>query len=206
MPSLRDLLPRSLDRMTHLQRCAARPHPTAARLMTLAACDTLAPPRGRRNPPDFPPPRATRGIKRPLQHVAPPAGVDTSAAVAVLAGSGIGIVNLASKTLPKLAYQSYKKDGRQVYAAILGGRQYAFLAASAGDPSGGAFIYDMTQALTFDNCAEAVPATGETVKCPGVYKGRLRSQISVSYIAGIDNYVVLASVTSGGFDVLERAH
>src|SRR5437588_29942 len=49
---------------------------------------------------DFPVPPTNPEIKLPLQHVSAPAGVDTSAAVAVLAGSGIGIVNLASKTLP----------------------------------------------------------------------------------------------------------
>lgn len=155
---------------------------------------------------DFPVTPTNPEIKLPLQYVSAPAGVDTSAAVAVLAGSGLGIVNLASKTLPKLAYQSYKKDGRQVYTATLGGRQYAFLAASAGDPSGGAFIYDMTQALTFDHCAEAVPATGESVKCPGVYQGRLGSQLAVYYIAGIDNYVVLSSGTSGGFEIWDVTH
>jgi PKD repeat protein len=140
-------------------------------------------------------------IKLPLQSVSAPAGVDTVAALAVLAGSGIGIVNLADKTLPKLAYQSYKKDGRQVYTATLAGRQYAFLAASAGDPSGGLFVYDMTQALSFDHCAEAVPATNESVKCPGVYKGRIGSQLAPSYVAGVDNYLALSSGASGGLEI-----
>jgi PKD repeat protein len=150
---------------------------------------------------DFPFAPDNPEIKLPLQHVAAPAGVDTAAAVAGVAGVGIGIVNLSDKTLPKLAYQSYKKDGQQVYAATLSGRQYAFLATSTADPTGGVFLYDMTQAMQYDHCAEGVPATGESVHCPGVYLGRLGSQPTVYYIAGVDNYVVLSMGSSRGFEI-----
>jgi len=150
---------------------------------------------------DFPVAPNNPEIKWPLQHVAAPDGIDTVAALAVQAGSGIAIVNLADKTLPKLAYQSYKKDGQQVYAASVSGRQYAFLATSSADPTGGVFIYDMTQALLYDHCAEAVPANGETVKCPGVYLGRLGSRGTVYSVAGVDNYVVLSSGSGYGFEI-----
>ncbi len=150
---------------------------------------------------DFPAQPDNPEIKLPLQHVSAPAGVDTVAAVAGVAGVGIGIVNLSDKTLPKLAYQSYKKDGQQVYTATLGGRQYAFLATSTADPTGGVFLYDMTAALQYDHCAEAVPATGETVHCPGVYLGRLGTQATVYYVAGVDNYVVLSMGSGHGFEI-----
>ncbi len=150
---------------------------------------------------DFPAQPDNPEIKLPLQYVAMPDGVDSVAAVAGLAGLGIGIVNLADKTLPKLAYQNFRKDGQQVYAATLGGRQYAFLATSTGDPSGGLFMYDMTRALQFDRCAEAVPGTGALVNCPGVYLGRLGSRGTVYYVAGVDNYVVLSSGTGRGFEI-----
>jgi PKD repeat protein len=151
---------------------------------------------------DFPVGPANPEIKLPLQQVAVPSGVDTVAALAGLSGVGIGIVNLSDKTLPKLAYQSYKKDGQQVYAATLGGgRQYAFLASPSADPAGGLFIYDMTAALQYDHCAEAVPATGETVNCPGVYLGRLGGRQTASYVAGVDNFVALSFGAGGGFEI-----
>jgi chitodextrinase len=150
---------------------------------------------------DFPVGPANPEIKLPLQQVAVPAGVDSVAALAGLSGVGIGIVNLSNKTLPKLAYQSYKKEGRQVYAATLGGRQYAFLASPSADPAGGLFIYDMTAALQYDHCAEALPATGEVVHCPGVYLGRLGGRQDVSYVAGVDNFVALSSGATGGVEI-----
>jgi len=152
---------------------------------------------------DFPVGPANPEIKLPLQQVAAPSGVDTVAALAGLSGVGIGIVNLSNKTLPKLAYQSYKKEGQQVYAATLGGRQYAFLASPSADPAGGLFLYDMTAALQFDHCAEAVPATNETVHCPGVYLGRFGDRQSVSYVGGVDNFVALSSGSTGGFEVFD---
>ena len=150
---------------------------------------------------DFPVSASNPEIKLPMQHVATPDGIDTVAAVAGQSGLGIGIVNLANKTLPKVAYQSYLKEGQQVYAATLSGRQYAFLAASSGSPSGGLYIYDMTKALTYDHCAEAVPATGATVQCPGVYLGRLGTRTGVSYVGGVGNYLVLSSGAGSGFEI-----
>jgi len=150
---------------------------------------------------DFPVGPVNPEIKLPLQQVAAPSGVDSVAALAGLSGVGIGIVNLSNKTLPKLAYQSYKKEGQQVYAATLGGRQYAFLASPSADPAGGLFLYDMTAALQYDHCAEAVPATNEVVHCPGVYLGRFGTRQDVGYVGGVDNFVALSSGSSGGFEI-----
>jgi PKD repeat protein len=146
---------------------------------------------------DFPVQPSNPEIKLPLQHVAAPAGVDSVAAMAGVSGVGVAIFNLANKTLPKLAYQSYLKDSQQVYAATLNGRQYAF----ATTPAYGLLIYDMTQALQFDHCAEGVPAAGETVNCHGVFLGSLGSRTTVYYVAGADNYVVLSSGSSRGFEI-----
>ncbi|HXO20675.1 MAG TPA: PKD domain-containing protein [Thermoanaerobaculia bacterium] len=145
-------------------------------------------------------------VKWPLQSVDAPAGIDNVAALAAEAGVGIAVVNLIDKTMPKLAYQSYKKDGEQVYTAALGGREYAFLAASGGDPNGGLFIYDMTTAMSFDHCAEAVPATGEIVHCPGVYQGRLGTRIAALYVSGVDHFVVLSSGSARGFEIWDVAN
>src|SRR5436305_4195439 len=137
-----------------------------------------------------------------------PAGVDDEVAVAGYGGTGLAIVDIADKEHPKVLYQSYKKDGEQVYAATLGGRRYAFLAAES---PGGLFVFDMTQAKLYDRCSEATPAPGEATQCPGVFLGQIGSRSSASYVAGVDQYVVVSSGGSagGGFeiwDVSDPAH
>jgi hypothetical protein len=134
--------------------------------------------------------------KWPLQDVSAPAGVDTIATLAGHAGIGIAIVDLADKTAPRLLYQNYKKNGEQVYATTLGNTQYAFLAASGGDP-GGVFIYNLTQARQYAGCFESVPAIGDPVNCPGVYMGRIGNRVSVSYLHGVDNFIAFASGGAG---------
>jgi PKD repeat protein len=150
---------------------------------------------------DFPVQPDNPEIKLPLQHVSAPAGIDTVAAVAGVAGVGLGVIDLTDKTLPRLAYQSYSKEGQQVYSAMLNGRQYAFLAAVSGASTGGLYVYDLTQALQYDHCAEAAPAAGASVNCPGVYLGRLGSAQTVYYVAGVDSYVVLSKGSSQGFEI-----
>jgi PKD repeat protein len=150
---------------------------------------------------DFPVLPDNPEIKLPLVSVSAPAGVDTVAAVAVGAGVGLGVIDLSDKTLPRLAYQSYSKEGQQVYAATLNGRQYAFLATSTAAGPGGVFIYDLTQAVQYDHCTEAVPISGASVNCPGVYLGRLGSQQIAYYVAGVGSYVVLSEGSSGGFEI-----
>ena len=139
--------------------------------------------------------------KWPLQDVDAPAGVDDEVAIVGTSGIGIAIVDTADKSSPKILYQSYKKDGNQVYAATLGGRRYAFLAAPIADPTGGLFAYDMTQAKLYNQCFEAVPATGEAIQCPGVYLGRIGSKTSASFVDGIDQFVVAGYGAQRGFDI-----
>ncbi len=150
---------------------------------------------------DFPVQPDNPEIKLPLQHVSAPAGIDTVAALAGVAGVGLGVVDLSDKALPRLAYQSYEKEGQQVYSASLNGRQYAFLAATTGASASGVYVYDLTRALQYDHCAEAAPASGAAVNCPGVYLGRLGSQQIAYYVGGAGNYVVLSMGSSQGFEV-----
>jgi len=139
--------------------------------------------------------------KWPLQDLAMPAGVDTIAALAGHAGIGLALVDLTDKTQPHFLYQSYKKNGEGVYAMTIGGTQYAFLAASGGNPGGGLFAYNMTQARQVPGCSESAPSPGDPVSCPGVYVGQIGNRVSVSYVHGVDNFVVLASGAGSGFEI-----
>src|SRR5262249_31137843 len=114
--------------------------------------------------------------KWPIQSVDAPSGIDTIAALAGEAGLGLVAVDLTDKTKPKVLFQSFLLDGEQVYAATLGGRQYAFLAASSGNPAGGVFAYDLTAARAFSSsaCTEHYPSQNpsDTPQCQGVFKGK----------------------------------
>jgi len=140
-------------------------------------------------------------VKWPLQDVDAPAGVDDEVALAGLSGIGLVLVDVADKENPKILYQSYLKDGNQVYAATLGGRRYAFLAAVSGSHPGGLLAFDMTQAKLYDRCSEATPTPGETTQCPGVFLGPIGSRQSLSYVDGVDRFVVASSGSSGTFDL-----
>ena len=144
-------------------------------------------------------------IKLPFQDVDAPAGEDDVAALAGLAGVGLVVADLSDKEEPTVHYQSHRKEGREVYAASIGGRQYAFLAASGGDPTGGLFVYDLTRAREFESCAEAVPGAGEAVECPGVFLGKVGSRNSASYVDGVDRFVAVSSGTARGFEIWDMA-
>lgn len=137
----------------------------------------------------------------PLLDVDAPKGNPNRAAIVGEAGVGIAIFNLADKSKPVLAYQSHHKNGRQVYAANVGGTDYAFMAADGGDPSGGLYVYNMTKAVEYRGCAEGFPAAGQPVQCPGVYVGRVGSVAAGSYIDGVDNFVALTG--DGGVKVFD---
>ncbi len=139
--------------------------------------------------------------KWPIVAVDAPAGVDNIAAIAGHSGIGLVLVDLVDKTNPRVLYQSYQKSGEEVYAATLGGAQYAFLAASGGNPSGGVFIYNMTQARQYNGCIET-GAPGD-IQCPGVSIGRLGSRNPAAYVHGVDNFVVVSSGSGRGFDIFD---
>lgn len=140
-------------------------------------------------------------LKWPLQDVDAPSGGDRVAAIVGQGGIGIAIVDLADKEEPAVVYQNHRKDGEQVYAATINGRQYAFLAASSGQPTGGLFAYDMTRALDLDGCVEAVPAPGEAVQCPGVYLGKIGSRGSALFVDGVDRFVAVSFGAARGVEI-----
>jgi PKD repeat protein len=139
----------------------------------------------------------------PLYDVDAPAGKDSTAAIVGEGGVGLAIFDLTDKTTPRLTYQNHKKDMRQVYAATIGGVDYAFGAAYQGEPSGGLYAYNMTAAKQYTHCAEAWPASGEAIECPGVYVGKFGTLTNVYYVDGVDNFVVTSSGASRGFEILD---
>jgi len=141
--------------------------------------------------------------KWPLVAVDAPAGVDNIAAVVGHSGIGIAIVDLTDKTRPRVLYQNNAKYGEEVYTATLGGTQYAFMAASGGNPQGGVYMYNMSQARQYTRCLEAFPARGEAQNCPGVFLGLLGNRNPARYVHGVDNFVVVSSGTGRGFDIFD---
>ena len=139
--------------------------------------------------------------KWPLRGVDAPTGVDSVVALTGRAGIGISIWDTSIKNSPKLVYQNHKKDSEQVYAATIGGVRYAFMAADGGQTGGGLYAFNMSQALGFNRCVEAVPAPGETVQCPGVYVGKIGTRNPVRFVHGVDDYVVVSSGSGRGFDI-----
>ncbi len=148
--------------------------------------------------------------KWPLRSVDAPAGTRTVAAIVGKAGMGISIFNLSNPAMPKLAYQNHKKNSEQVYAATLGSppQHYAFMAGESSETGGGLYIFNMSQALQFNGCVEAIPADDESIQCPGVYVGKLDKVPSalfarnpVIYVHGVDQYIAVSSGPSKGFDI-----
>lgn len=137
----------------------------------------------------------------PLYDIDAPTGKNNVAAMAGEGGIGLAIFDLSDKTTPKLTYQNHKKDMRQVYAATIGGADYAFGAAYQGEPAGGLYVYNMTAAMQYTHCAEGWPAAGEAIACPGVYVGRFGTLTNVYYVDGVDNFVVTSSGASRGFEI-----
>jgi hypothetical protein len=139
--------------------------------------------------------------KWPIQDLSMPAGDDTIAALAGHAGIGLAMADLSDKFKPKFLYQSYKKNGEEVYATTIGGTEYAFLAASGGNPTGGVFVYNMSQARQNPGCAESLPFIGDPTCSGNVYVGRIGNRASVSFLHGLDNFIVFASGAGSGFEI-----
>ncbi len=139
-------------------------------------------------------------IKWPLQDIAMVQGDDTIAALSGESNIGVAFVDTSNKTSPRLLYQNHLKSGEEVYAANIGGTEYAFLAASQGSPSGGVYAFNLTQARQYTSCLEGVPAPGEVTHCPGVYVGKIGTANSAFFISGVDNYIAFSS-GGGGFEI-----
>lgn len=143
--------------------------------------------------------------KWPIQDIDAPTGVDDLVTVVGEGGIGLSVFDLADKPHPRLLYQNHRKDGEQVYATKIGSAEYAFMAAK-GSSGGGLFTFNLTKAREYSRCAEAVPASGETVRCPSVYMGRVGTRTTALYVDGVDQYVVLSSGAGGGFEIWNIAN
>ena len=131
------------------------------------------------------------------QDVDAPPGNSDIAAVAGNYGIGIAVFDTSNKSAADLLYQDHG-NGRwadQVYAASIGDREYAFLAATGTGTGGGVFVYDLTAAAALSEpCIEAQPAS--TSPCPGVFLGAIGSWPRAVYIDGAGDFVVFSA--SGG--------
>jgi PKD repeat protein len=131
--------------------------------------------------------------KWPIHQISLPNGVDTVAALAASNGIGLGIVNLSDKSNPKIAYQFNNVDAKAVYAAKIGGTNYAFLATAPG----GLLVFNMDAAVQFQGCLDTA---GAPPQCPGVALGQIGSS-QASFVAGVDSFVVLTG--GGGFAIYD---
>lgn len=133
-----------------------------------------------------------------------PAGDDTIVAVAGSAPAGFSIWDTSNKSIPRQLYQDHGyRFTYQVYAATIGGRQYAFVADFAGVP--GLHVYDMTTAKGLTTRCLENTGVGET-SC-GVYRGTIGSR-GVKYVAGTElngrHYIATSdSVSPRGIEVYD---
>jgi PKD repeat protein len=149
--------------------------------------------------------------KWPMRAADAPEGVDNTVAFVGVAGMGLSVVDFSNKGQPRVVYQSHKKNSESVYAATIGGRQYAFMAASGSDAGGGLYIFDMTAAKTAGvggACTESAPAPADPgdASCPGVLQGKFKSKVNpnksdVFQVHGVDNFIILSFGTSRGFEI-----
>ena len=141
--------------------------------------------------------------KWPIRAVDAPAGVDTVAVLGGGAGWGAAILDLSNKSAPLVKYQFTDFTSEEVYAATIGVRQYAFVAATAGNGNTGGepglYVYDMTSALALPSyCREDLSALG----CGGVFKGRIDPGVT-KFVAGLDNYVVVSHGATPGVQIYD---
>lgn len=131
-----------------------------------------------------------------------PAGVDTVAALAGYNGAGMLVLDLSDKTQPRAAYQNTEKSSESVYAAKIGGTNYAFMASY--QPSG-FYVYNLDRAVAGGSCFEEAisPATAQ---CPGVMVARVNTAGTPYYVHGAGNYVVVSFGSGGGFEIYDMSN
>jgi hypothetical protein len=121
-----------------------------------------------------------------------PEGIDTIMALAAMPNTlGFTIWDTTNKTNPIELYRDTARASYQVYAARIGGRDYAFVADFLGTT--GLHRYDMTAARSFTGCAQTSPSA-----CPGVYMGVIGGTQQVKYVTGLAVGGRQFVVTSGG--------
>jgi len=126
---------------------------------------------------------------------APPADDDIIALVGRY-GVGMAVYDTTVKSSPVMKYQDYGigngRWGEEVYAATIGGRDYAFAVANQ---EGGVFAYDLTAAKALSgSCIEAQPSASSI--CPDVFLTQIGTRDRASAVDGTGPYVAIASGTS----------
>ncbi len=120
-----------------------------------------------------------------------PEGNDNLAAIAAISPLGLTIWDTTNKTAPRELYQDASKFMYQVYAARIGGRDYAFGGDFVGNT--GLHAYDMTAARSFTS-----PCADVGGNCPGVYLGRIGAAEAIKYVSGLGVGNRHFVATSGG--------
>jgi PKD repeat protein len=131
--------------------------------------------------------------------IAAPPGVDTVAAVAGYNGAGLLVFNLQDKTMPKPVYQSTDKTGDSVYAATIGGTNYAFMASST---PASVFVFNLDKAATLNGCLENA-ITPAAATCPGVLVASISTSETPYFVGGAGNFLVVSHSSSGGFEIYD---
>lgn len=140
--------------------------------------------------------KATGEFTQVVQYIDAPEGVDDIAVLGALPTLGVTIWDTSIKSSPRQLYQDLGKFSYQVYAARIGGRDYAF----AGDfqsNSIGVHVYDMTAARSFTGAPCAESTNGGDTHC-GVYVRRIGGAEPVKYVNGLQVGNRHFLVTSGG--------
>ena len=131
-----------------------------------------------------------------------PEGVDTVAALAGYNGAGILVFDLSSKGEPRPAYQNTGRTSESVYAARIGGTNWAFLAASV---PGVVTTYNLSVAAGMTGCRQDDQDTPND--CAGARRGNFPGLSGTPYyIHGAGNLVVVSYGSSRGFQVFNVAN
>jgi len=128
---------------------------------------------------------------------------DANPNVGVTAGAGQGTViwDFADKRLPRVHYQDYESahggtDGAGVWAARLGGADYAFVA----NRSAGVNIFSLTAAAQYSRCDYSGGG------CSNVWVGKVPiTGLSADAVAGTGNFLAVA-MGRGGLEVWDVAN
>lgn len=125
-----------------------------------------------------------------------PEGNDRVAAITGYNGAGILVFDLSDKSSPRPAYQDYEKTGESVYAATIGGTNYAFFPSSV---PGGVYIYNLDRAVASNGCFESTSAPG----CAGVKVGVISTPGTPYFVHGVGNYLVVSFGSSRGLQIYD---
>jgi len=127
-----------------------------------------------------------------------PEGDDSIIALGGISPMSFSIWDTRNKSTPTALYQDANgKEIAAVWAATIGGREYAFAGGSFTGGEFGLFVYDMTAARNFHGCVEDV--SHGVRNCPGVYVTKISTGGgAVQYVHGLQVGAKTFVVTSPG--------